>query len=72
MLTDRVPDLKNFFIEGLDYYGFDTIEEAEQRVLTLMDDESLRGLMGSHALAKVQPHSYDQRVNDLLKTVGLI
>lgn len=72
VVTDHVPDLDILFEEDVDYASFDTIEEAEFKVLRLMKDESLRKWMGENALKAVQSETYDKRIQTVLETVGLI
>src|SRR3989304_1825407 len=38
LVCNRTPDLKNFFLDGNDYLGFDNVDEAEKQVFTLLLD----------------------------------
>jgi hypothetical protein len=71
VVTNRVPDLKHFFVENMDYLGFDTIEEGEQQILNAMMDEELCRSISKNGCKTVQPETYDKRIQTILETVGL-
>ena len=71
VVTNRVPDLKHFFHEEIDYLGFDTIEEGETQILRLVDDKYLCDILSNHALRNVKPHTYDARIQSILDIAGL-
>jgi hypothetical protein len=72
VVSNYVPDLDKFFVEGRDYLGFTTLEEAEQQILKLVEFPHLQKLIGDQGLATVHPHTYDERVKFILTMVGLI
>jgi hypothetical protein len=71
VVTNRVPDLKHFFTDGLDYFGFDTFTEAEWEVLELLRSEERRNSMASNGNVQVFPHTYDARIQSILDIAGL-
>ena len=72
LVCNRTQDLENFFVEGEHYLGFDTLEEAEKQVLLLLSDDDKREQIAEEGRKAVQPHSWNKRVETILKTVGLI
>lgn len=73
VVTNRVPDLNNFFVDGQHYLGFDTVEEAEKQVMTLMIDDELREKISKNGHDVVfADHSWDKRVEQILKDAKLI
>ena len=72
VVTNRVPDLKHFFVEDEDYIGFDDLEEARWQVLRLTRNSLLESLIGDHGKETVEPHTYDARIQTILETVGLL
>jgi len=72
LVTNRVPDLQNFFLEGDHYLGFDTVDEAEHQVMTLLNDPECATEMADRAYRKVEFHTWDQRVEQILATCKLI
>lgn len=71
MVTNRVPDAHLFLTEGLDYLGFDTLEEAVQKVLHLKNNPDEAERISQSAYQKIQPHTYDARVEQILEEIGL-
>jgi hypothetical protein len=72
VVTNRVPDLSHFFIEGEDYLGFDTLDEAEKQVMRLLVDDKLYGRIILGGQEKVRPHTWDARVEQILQDSGLL
>ena len=73
VITNRVPDLGNFFVEGEHYLGFDTEVEAIKQVLKVLSDPTNASEMAHNAYRKVlNYHSYDARVTQILETAKLI
>ena len=73
VLTNRVPDLDNFFVEGLDYLGFTTLPEAVEKFVWAMNnyDKALEIAHSAHKKVKAE-HTWDHRVQTILETVGLV
>jgi len=73
VVTNRVPDLDNFFMDGEHYLGFNDINEAQVRVQDLLNSEELRKRIGIQGNEKVQNvHTWDARVQTVLKTIGVV
>jgi len=72
LVTNRVPDLTNFFVEGEHFLGFDTVEEGTKQVMRLLLDDKLREQIAIAGHEAVQSHTWDFRIEEILKTVGLI
>ena len=71
VVSNNVPDLGKFFVNGLDYLGFDTLEEGEQQILNLMMDGDYQEKMKQNCLISVRPHTYDARIQSILDIAGL-
>lgn len=79
-VINNVPDLKEFFTEGVDYVGFYTPEEAAYKVKKLLETPEAVESIAEQAYDNVwrytmdgyPVHSYDQRVHDLLRFMGMI
>ena len=72
LVCNRVPDMQTFFVEGEHYLGFDNVDEAERQVMRLLEDEELRTSIAEAGHRKVMPHTWDRRVEELLKTCKIL
>lgn len=72
MVTNRVPDLSTFFVERDHYLGADSVDEAVENIMFLANNESFANEMAQSAKRKVQHHSWDNRITQLLETCKLI
>jgi hypothetical protein len=72
LVSNRVPDLKLFANEGEHYLGFDDIDEAEQQVITLLNDEKFRLDIAQKGHDNAKSETWDKRVQTILETVGLV
>lgn len=73
VITNRVPDLGNFFTEGDHYLGFDNENEAIKRVFEVLTNQKMADEMAGNAYRKVlNHHSYDARATQILETAKLI
>jgi len=73
LVSNRVPDMANFFVDGEQYLGFDTIQEAEQQVMKLLADDDLRDRIGYAAERKVKAgHRWKFRAQQILETCKLL
>jgi spore maturation protein CgeB len=70
-VQNTVPDMKNFFVAGEHYLDFTNVEGAEKQVMAALNDGAMRKEIADAAFRKVQPHTYDARVADILERVGL-
>lgn len=69
-VMNRVPDAYLFLNEGVDYLGFDTIDEAVAQVLYLQKNPDEVERISHNAHHKIQGQTYDARVEALLKECG--
>jgi hypothetical protein len=73
LLTNRIPDLANFFVEDEHYIGFNTIDEAEANILKLLTNDELRNTIGKNAERKVNAgHRWKFRAKQILETCKLL
>ena len=71
LVTNRVPDLPNFFVDGEHYLGFDNLDEAEAQVMKLINDDELREDIANAGYRKVKAHTWKHRAEQILETVKL-
>jgi len=71
-LLSRVPDLGTLFVEGRDYEGFDTLDEAVAKAVALARDPARVDELARNARRAVEPHTWDARVRDILHKTGLL
>lgn len=67
LVTNRVPDMGDFFTEGIDYFGFDTIEEAVKQVLKLLENGTLAKRLGDSGAYHAAQNTWDHRVDQILE-----
>lgn len=73
LVTNRVPDLSNWFVEGEHYLGFNDVNEGVKQVLSLLAQPDKANEMAGNAYRKVvENHTWDKRVEQILETVKLI
>jgi hypothetical protein len=73
LVANIVPDMPNFFVDGEDYFGFTTLDEADQRVKELLLDEGLRCWIAENGYRKVmEKHLWKYRIEQILKESNLI
>jgi glycosyltransferase involved in cell wall biosynthesis len=71
-VMNRVPDLPTFFTDGEHYVGFDDMDEAETKILQLLEDDDMREEISSAGHRKVQFHTYDARVQQMLEIMKMV
>lgn len=71
-VQNTVPDMKTFFVPGEHYLEFTDVNGAEKQVMILMSDPDMAIEMANAAMRKVEPHTYDARVQQILERVGLL
>ncbi len=72
MLTNRLPDLPHLgFVENVHYVGFDTAEEAVEKVLYYLGRPEEMKNIADAGHAFVEPMSWKNRAAQLLERVGL-
>jgi hypothetical protein len=73
LLTNRVSDITNFFVEGVHYLGFSNLEEAVAQFIRLMNDSELRNYLSINAERNaLDGHTYDDRVQQILEACNLV
>ena len=72
MVTNRVPDLNHFFVEGRDYLGFDGLDEAQRQVQFLLANLDKLNEIAENGYNTVLSHTWDARVQTILETCGLV
>jgi hypothetical protein len=73
LVTNRVPDLVNFFVEGEDYLGFDDVVEATKKAEQLMDSPELAQSLAESAYEKASKFgTWDERVKQILQECKFI
>lgn len=70
VITNRVPDLDHWFVNGEDYLGFDNKVEAVEKVLWALDnyDDALKIAENAHKKV-IEAHTWDHRVEYMLEKV---
>lgn len=72
LVSNNVPDIKNFFVEGEDYMGFDNLQQGGKRFMELIANPELAKKIADNGHKKVLPHTYDARVDQILKDTELL
>jgi hypothetical protein len=67
-----VPDLPTFFVDGDHYVGFQDERDAEVKILELLEDDEMREEIAEAGYRKVKPHTYDNRVQQMLEIMKLV
>jgi hypothetical protein len=70
-VQNTVPDMKNFFVAGEHYLEFTDVDSAEKQVMAALADDDMRQEIADNAYRKVQGHTYDARIAEILERVGL-
>lgn len=71
LLTNRVPDMRTFFMEGDHYLGFDTLDEAVEKAKWAIENPKKAQQIANAGHRKVNGNSWDKRVQQLLETCKL-
>ena len=70
-VQNTVPDMRTFFVPGEHYLEFTDVESAEKQVLKALVDKEMAQEMVDRAYSKVQLHTWDARIQQILERVGL-
>ncbi len=70
-VVNLVPDIARFF-QDKHYLGFTSLDEAVEKVLWLKEHPDKASEMAEEAYQNVIPHTYDVRVEQILKAGGFI
>lgn len=72
LVTNRIPDLSNFFVEGDHYLGFDTVSEAVRQARYLLDNPTKAEEMARSAHRKAAAaHTWDHRIQNIFEVCKL-
>lgn len=72
LICNRVTDMSTFFMEDEHYLGFETVDEAASKVEWALHNPEKMQEIADAGYRKVQPHTWDARINQILETVRLI
>jgi len=67
LVTNNVPDLKEFFTPHVDVRVFNSLEVATKLVRELLSDPDMAQEVAARGHQAVKPHTYDARVDQILK-----
>lgn len=71
LVANRTSEMSKFFNDGEHYLGFKDVDEAEQQVMTLLNDEKFRLDIAQKGHDNAKEQTWDARVQSILETVGL-
>jgi spore maturation protein CgeB len=71
-VQNTVPDMKTFFVPNDHYLEFTDVDSAVSQVMWALANPSEAQEMADAAYRKVQPHTWDARIAQILDRVGLI
>lgn len=72
LVANRIPDMSIFFKEGRDYLGFDTVEEGADQTMNLLKDDKFRSNLAFQGHTIIQQHTWDNRVEQILREAKLV
>ena len=74
VVSNIVPDIEKLgFIDGKDFMGFHSIDEADKKVQQLLKDDKLRDEIAENGYKKVmEKHLWKHRIEQILKEAKLI
>lgn len=72
LVANHVPDMDLFFTAGLDYLAFSTLEDGVRLAGEVIRDEKLQKNLRESALKTVKPHTWDARIEQILKEAKLV
>jgi len=73
LVANNTPDINLLFEEGVDFCGFDTVDQAVEWVNYLTNTPVLAGVMAENAYKKVvEKHTWDHRIQFILETARLV
>lgn len=72
LVANVVPDMSRFFVDGVHYSGFTTLDEADSKVLQLLMDEDLRSWIAENGHRVVQDQTWDNRITQIFQEAKLI
>lgn len=70
-VSNNITDLDTFFEAGVDYLSFTNANTGADMVEYLLNNQRFANDLAEHAKDKVKPHTYDARIEQIFKEVGL-
>lgn len=72
LVTNRVPDLSEHFVEGSHYLGFDNVYEAVEKIQRVLKEPKKYEQMTDQAYEEViNKHTYSHRIQQIFDTIGV-
>ncbi len=71
-VLNRVPDLMEMFVDGRDFRGFDTMDEAVEIICAMSENHEAAEMAGHAAQNAVREHSWDNRMQKVLEETGVL
>lgn len=73
LVANRTPDIDLLFEEGTDYWGFDTVDEAVDKVKYLLGDPLYARAVADSAYKHIMnAHTWDHRIQFILEKAELV
>jgi len=72
LVANRIPDMGLFFREGIHYLGFSSVQEGVSQVVNLLEHDQFRSDIARQGHEIIQSHTWDIRVEQILKEAKLI
>lgn len=72
LVANTTQEMSQFFCNGEHYLGFNNVDEAEQQVMTLLNDKKFRDEMAQKGYENVKSETWDKRVQTVLERCGLV
>lgn len=71
-VLNRVPDLMEMFVDGRDFQGFDTMDEAVELICTYSENHREAQIVANAAMDAVREHTWDNRMQQVLEETGVL
>ena len=68
-VVNRVPDLSRFFQDGQDLIGFDTLDEAVEKVVYYHTHPDEAQVIAGRGYEAVKHHTWDNRITQILDEI---
>jgi len=69
-VLNHVPDLDSFLTEGSEYIGFDTVDEAVERISLVLQSYGLWEAIAYSSAIRIAGNTYDARIQQIFDTIG--
>lgn len=71
LVANHVPDMNTFFVDGEHYLGFDTLQQAVEQAVYLIENPNEAKKIADAGHRKVNGNSWDKRIQQVLETCRL-